>query len=80
MHEISPKNVELGSAVSEFPKGPKIEKIQSRLKFSVSLETSISLEILNLDLQTSPQKIGVCWVARLKFSISIENFNPGRRS
>ena len=63
-------------------KGPKIEKkksisieifnlawkFQSRLKFSI------------LDLQNSPQKIGVWWVARLKFSISIENFNPGGRS
>ena len=39
---------------------------------------SISLEIFNLDLQNSPQeKIGVWWVARLKSSISLENFNPG---
>ena len=27
-----------------------------------------------------PTKNRVCWVARLKFSISIENFNPGGRS
>ena len=53
-----------------FPKGPKIEKIQSRLKFS------ISLEIFNLNLQNFPPKIGVWWVARLKFSISLETFNP----
>ena len=63
-----------------FPKGPKIEKIQSRLKFS------ISLEIFNLDLKFSistsefPTKIVPWWVARLKFSISLENFNPGGRS
>ena len=62
-----------------FPKGPKIEKIQSRLKIS------IALEIFNLDwnFQSWPQfptKIGVWWVVRLKFSISIENFNPGGRS
>ena len=49
-------------------KGPKIEKFQSRLKFS------ISLEMFNPDLQNSPQKIGFWWVARLKFSISLENF------
>ena len=36
-----------------FPKSPKIEKIQSRLKFS------ISLEIFNPDLQNSPQNIVV---------------------
>ena len=35
---------------------------------------SISLEIFNLDLQNSPQKIGGWWVARLKISISLENF------
>ena len=51
-----------------YPKGPKIEKIQSWLKFS------ISLEMFNLDLQNFPQKIGPWWVARLKFSISLENF------
>ena len=58
------------------PKGPKIEKFQSRLKFSIPLEMkiSISLEIFNPDLQNSPQKIGVWWAARLKFSISLENF------
>ena len=56
------------------PKGPKIEKIQSRLNFSISLENSISIEIFNLDLQNIPQKIGPWWVADLKFSISLENF------
>ena len=45
-----------------------LEIFQSRLK------TSISLEIFNLDLQNSPQKIGGWWVARLKISISLENF------
>ena len=48
------------------PKGPNLEKFQvfawnfqSRLKFSISLEN------FNLDLQNSPQKIGVCgWLAR----------------
>ena len=49
-------------------------KFQSRSKFSIAIEH------FNPDLQNSPQKIGVCWVARLKFSISLENFNPGRRS
>ena len=56
------------------PEAQRLEKInldwnfQSRLKFSIP------------DLQNSPQKIGVWWVARLKISISIENFNPGGRS
>ena len=53
-------------------KGPKIEIIKSRLKLN-----SISLEFFKPDLQNSPQRIGDCWVARLKFSISLENFNPG---
>ena len=30
--------------------------------------------MFNPDLRNSPQKIGVWWVARLKFSISLENF------
>ena len=30
--------------------------------------------MFNLKLQNSPQKIGVWWVARLKVSISLENF------
>ena len=38
--------------------------MQSRLK------TSFSREKFNLDLQNSPQKIGPCWLARLKFSRS----------
>ena len=56
------------------PEGPKIEKIQSRLKLSISLEN------FNLDwtFQSRPSefptKIGVWWVARLKFSISLEIF------
>ena len=63
------------------PKGPKIEKIQSRLKISISLENfNLEIEIFNPDLQNSPQKIGVYWVSRLTFSIEIENFNPGGRS
>ena len=57
-----------------FPKGPKIEKNQSRLKFS------ISIEIFNPGPSEFPTKIGIWWVARLKISISIENFNPGWRS
>ena len=57
-----------------FPKGPNLEKIQDRLKFSILLENSRSLEIFNPDLQNSPQKIGVWWVARLKISSSLEIF------
>ena len=46
------------------------------------LQTECCLWLCHLhpDLQNSPTKIGVWWVARLKFSISIENFNPRRRS
>ena len=51
------------------------------LKKSISLEIfnlawkfQTSLEIFNPDLQNSPTKIGIWWVARLKFSISLENF------
>ena len=59
----------------QYPKGPNLEKIQDRLKFSISLENfKKSLEIFNPDLQNSPQKIGVWWVARLKISSSLENF------
>ena len=52
----------------------KIEKMQSRLKLS------ISLEIFNPGASEFPNKIGVWWAARLKFSISLENYNPGGRS
>ena len=58
--------------------GPKIEKNQSRLKFS------ISIDFFNLDWNFQsrtfriPTKIGVGRVARLKISISIENFNLRR--
>ena len=38
------------------------------------MKFSISLEFFNLDLENSPQKIGGWWVARLKISISLENF------
>ena len=48
--------------------------MQSRSKIS------ISLEIFNLDLQNFQQRIGVWWAARLKFSISLDNSNPGGRS
>ena len=40
----------IGREICTFPKGPKIEKIQSHLKISISIES------FNLDLQNSPQK------------------------
>ena len=43
----------------------------SRLKLSILLETSISLENFSLELQNSPQK-GVWCVARLTFSLWLE--------
>ena len=57
-----------------------LNKIQSRLELSISLENFVSLEMFNLDLQNSPLTIGPWWVAHLKFSISLANFNPGGRS
>ena len=59
--------------------GSKIEKIQSRLKVSISLENVQSrLKCSIPALQNPPpppqKKVGVWWVARLKFSISLEDF------
>ena len=69
------ENVGLGNFVLRInskqlpPRAPKIEKVQSRLKISISIED------FNPELQNSPQKAwGAWWVARLKFSISLENF------
>ena len=51
----------------KIPEGPNLAK---------EPKSAISLEIFNLDLENSPPpptKIGVWWVARLKFAISLEN-------
>ena len=62
------------------PKGPNLEKIQSRLKFSISLENfNLAWNFQSWPLEFAT-KIGVWWAARLKFSISFDNFNPGGRS
>ena len=53
------------------PKSPNLEKKQSRLKFSVSLEN------FKLDFQNSPPKTRPWCVARLKRSFSLKNFSPG---
>ena len=45
---------------------------QSRSRFLISLEN------FNLDVSTSPQKIGPRWVARSKISFSIEIFTLAR--
>ena len=64
----------INAEIVRIPKGPRIEKFQSRLKFS------IPLEIFNLDwkFQSRPSEFPTenrgWWVARLKFSISLENF------
>ena len=42
------------------PQGPKIKKIQSRLK------NSISLESFNLTFKIPPKKIGVWWVSGIE--------------
>ena len=65
---------------SAFPKGPKIEKNKSRLKFSIPIEIFNPDWIFNPEPSEFPTKIGVWRVARLKISISIENLNPGGRS
>ena len=45
-------------------KSPKVAKKLSRLRFQSRLKTSISLEMLNLDLRNSPQQIGLRrWLA-----------------
>ena len=62
-----------GGGAKYFFSGPKCPPRQSRLKISISLGK------FNPDLQNLPTKIGVWWVARLKFSISLENFDPGGR-
>ena len=53
-------------AATSYPKGRKIAKNKSHLKFSISLEISISLEQRNLDLRNAPPKIGVWCVDHLK--------------
>ena len=58
------------AGISQFPKGPNLEKIQERLKFSISLENFNLAWNFQSWLQNSPQKIGVWWVASLKFSRS----------
>ena len=59
------------------PEGPNLEKNISLERLKTSSETleifNIDLENFNLDLENSPQNIGVWWVARLKFSSSLEN-------
>ena len=72
----------LGNERKNAPKSKgnrKTKKQGNRKKVRIGGSGS-RLKISIPELQNSPQKIGVCWVARLKFSISIENFNPGGRS
>ena len=52
-----------------YPKGPKIEKNQSRLKLSISIENSISLEIFNPGPSELPTK------TRVLVGGSLEIFN-----
>ena len=67
-----PPNTSWGQ--THIPKGPNLEKFKIAWNFQDRLKFSISLEIFNLDLRNSPQKIGGWWVARLKNSSSLENF------
>ena len=57
------------------------------LRARILKKKAISLEIFSLawNVQSRPsefppKKIGPWWVARLKFSVSFENFNPGGQS
>ena len=51
-----------------------LKKFKIAWNFQSRLKISRSLEIFNPDLQNSPQKIGVWWVARLKISSSLGPF------
>ena len=59
--------------------GPPL-KAQWLKTFQSRLKSSISLEIFQSWSSEFSTKKGVWWVARLKFSISLENFNPRGRS
>ena len=61
-------------------KAQRLKKINLVSNFHSRSKTSILLEMFNLDLQNSPQEVGVWWPARLTFSIVLENLNPGGRS
>ena len=63
---------ELGCVEGKGPEWLHLVGTSRPLDWGVSgcLKNSISIENFNPDLQNSPQQIGVCWVARLKFSIS----------
>ena len=52
----------------------RLKEINLAWTFQSRLKISISIDIFDLDLQNFPQKIGSWWVARLKESISLENF------
>ena len=64
----------------------RLKKINLASKFSISLDffqSRIEFSISELPNYHSPppqKKMGVWWAARLKLSISLENFNPGGRS
>ena len=58
-----------------YPKGPNLEKIQDRLKFSISLENfNLAWKFQSWPPEFPTKKIGVWWVARLKMSSLLENF------
>ena len=63
-----------------FLNSPILAENFANFKRELALKISILLEVLNLDLQSSPTNIGVWWAACLKFSVSLEYFSPGGRS
>ena len=74
-------NTELdGGLITFMPQGPLIlKKKQSCLKISISLENFKLAWKISIFSEFPPQW-GLWWVARLKFSFSLDNANPGGRS
>ena len=67
-----------GATPDTYQEGPTIKKIQSRSKFSISIESSNlarKFQSRRLDL---PTKIGPRWVARSRIPFSLEIFNLAR--
>ena len=61
------------------PEGPTIKKIQSRSKFSISIEIfNLTRKFQSRRLEFPHKNIGPRWVARSKFSLSLEIFNLAR--
>ena len=73
----SQKNLKKGlwGGLQKVPKNTR-----KSLKIPENVRKSEFLDSLGHSCKWRPTKIAPWWVARLKFSISLENYNPGRRS